>query len=336
MKLLLSLSAFCLFSITSFCQLSDWQVDSKAIRVQANDLDTLATRLTNFCSTDRQKVRSIFRWITENISYESFKRTPSKNIKPAAFIYPVAEPDSAAISKSLTDLVAENLLKKKTGVCESYCHLFKALCERAGIRCEIIFGYGRSDVNSINKNFHTNHAWNAVWLDGKWQLLDVTWASGYFIYGSNDFIRHFDERFFLTEPKDFAKDHFPEIQEWLLDEAIAPPDEFKKQPFKVANFIKYNISDFFPANGIIKTAPGDTLQFSITVNHFLKETKVFGNSVFDSLPLPASKTIAMIRPFTNDATNIVYQFIVPSEKIKWLQLVYNNDVILVYELQYRD
>jgi transglutaminase/protease-like cytokinesis protein 3 len=116
----------------------------------------------------------------------------------------------------VNELVAEDVLKKRTAFCYGYSRFFKCLCDYADIPCEIINGYGRGDVHQVGKNFRTNHSRNAVKLDSNWYLIDVTWASGYFTYNNNQFIKHFDDQYFLTLPEQFALDHFPDDLKWSL------------------------------------------------------------------------------------------------------------------------
>ena len=42
------------------------------------------------------------------------------------------------------------------------------MCTCAGIRCRIISGSAISGTWG-------NHAWNSVFVDGKWKYIDVTW-----------------------------------------------------------------------------------------------------------------------------------------------------------------
>ena len=65
-------------------------------------------------------------------------------------------------------------------VCDGYSSAFKVLCDRFSIQCVLIAGTGRSDV----------HMWNAVYLDGGWYAVDVTWddtsySDAYFLVGSD-------------------------------------------------------------------------------------------------------------------------------------------------------
>lgn len=54
-------------------------------------------------------------------------------------------------------------------VCEGYAEAFKLICDREGIPCITVVGYGDGGA----------HKWNYVKMDdGLWYILDVTWADG--------------------------------------------------------------------------------------------------------------------------------------------------------------
>src|SRR5438093_2812850 len=112
-------------------------VDQKAEATEAAAVDTLAKRLTAFCSTETEKARAIFRWITEHIAYKT------KGNFNASF--KAEDDDTSVVLKPLNERIAESVIKKKTAVCDGYARLFKTLCDKAGIRSEIITGYARGD-----------------------------------------------------------------------------------------------------------------------------------------------------------------------------------------------
>jgi hypothetical protein len=53
----------------------------------------------------------------------------------------------------------------------------------------------------------TNHAWNAVRLDGEWHLFDATWGVG--SVDGRDFHRRYKEFYFNTPPGQFVFSHYP-------------------------------------------------------------------------------------------------------------------------------
>ena len=71
--LLLLLSTFC-FSQSKAVNFS--AIDWRAEKIESTSPDTLAKLLTASYTTDLEKVRSIFRWITEHIEYNTLRFQP--------------------------------------------------------------------------------------------------------------------------------------------------------------------------------------------------------------------------------------------------------------------
>jgi transglutaminase/protease-like cytokinesis protein 3 len=290
--------------------------------------DILAQNLTATCKNDEQKVKAIFYWITDNIAYRSYSLPNKQGIRTKytsdAWI------DTAA--RSLNEIVAYEVLKKKTAVCDGYARLFKTLCDYAGIRSEIITGYARTNSGRASTKFRSNHSWNAVCIDSTWHLLDATWASGYFTYNTNEFVKHYDNSYFLTPPKSFVLDHYPEDLQWTLLDQPPTLREFYHTPFKYAAFLKYTIHSFVPDKGIIEAYVGDTVQIALDVLNKERDKKIASDSVFDTTQTSTSSAIVILPLSEESGTTMKYRYIVSSPYIQWLQLVYNNDVVMRYKL----
>ena len=54
-------------------------IDKRIKTIHSTDIDTLERKLTAVYKTDTEKVRSIFRWITENIAYDEDPYEPEAN-----------------------------------------------------------------------------------------------------------------------------------------------------------------------------------------------------------------------------------------------------------------
>lgn len=168
-------------------------IDRKVLSTESCSPDSLSQKLTAPYTTDHEKIRSIFRWITENIAYKTRSYNSYVKTKPVPL-----EEDSLFESASLNERIAREVLKQKEAVCDGYARLLKVLCNYAGIRTEIITGYARTNMDRVGTQFKSNHRWNAVLLDSSWYLLDVTWASGYIAYNNDQFVKAYDGYYFLT------------------------------------------------------------------------------------------------------------------------------------------
>jgi transglutaminase/protease-like cytokinesis protein 3 len=298
-------------------------IDRYAAMTDATTVDALTFKLTASYKTDLEKVRAIFRWITEHIEYNT--TVLAKTRKTAMVSY--EEPDdTSAVLKPLTERVAQIVLQKRKSVCEGYAKLFKSLCDHAGIRSEVICGYAKPNLDRQSLKFKTNHSWNAVYVDSSWHLLDVTWASGFTTYSSNEFIRSFDEYYFFTPAQYFIRDHYPEDLQWTL--LTDPPTlrEFYQSPFRYTGFIKQRVISFLPAKGIIEATAGDSIRFEIATengqSHLLVTDSLPGDVDLDNSRsnkmTPAPKTV------------VIYQ--IPVNAKPWLYVICNGEIVLRYKL----
>lgn len=92
-----------------------------------------------------------------------------------------------------------------------YARLYKALCDRAGLRCTIVDGYVKTNLESVELPPEANHSWNAVYADGQWQLVDATWAGT-----ADELTSRFETSYFFTPPKYFILNHLPQQPMWQL------------------------------------------------------------------------------------------------------------------------
>jgi transglutaminase/protease-like cytokinesis protein 3 len=292
--------------------------------------DSLARQLTANYKTDREKVTSIFRWITENISYNVRPFYNSTHNPSTAF---EMDGDDTGSLKSLSERVAMDVLSRRIAFCDGYSRLFTTLCAYAGIKSEVITGYASSNYGS--RRFGSNHRWNAVYLDSSWQLLDATWAAGHLTYGSDDFIRNYNNFYFLTPAEEFSRDHYPEDLQWTL--LSNPPDrsEFRYSPFRTNGYVKNNIRSYSPSTGVIEASQGDTLYFELETTGEKKNMVVLDTPFVDS---------AVISQATSDIfknTSIIYgnrvrnAYVVAAADDKWLSVVINEEVVLRYKLKIR-
>jgi len=170
----------------------------------------LANYLTAPTISDLEKARSIYVWMANNITYDM------KGFK----------------SGNLPDYRPKAVLKTNIAVCEGYARLFNELCHEAGIESEIIRGYSKGYGYLPGNTFSvSNHAWNAVYLNGRWNLVDVTWAARR--TNDTDIIRPLNNNYFLVEPSAFIADHLPEIPAWQLLSAPVSKNDFEQDSIRI-------------------------------------------------------------------------------------------------------
>lgn len=92
-------------------------------------------------------------------------------------------------------------LVEKQCVCEGYAKAFKYLADIAGIDNVLMQG---NAINSDGEN--ESHAWNAVYLNNKWYLIDTTWDDP-IIIGRGIVLNNVHYRYFLKGYTSFYANH---------------------------------------------------------------------------------------------------------------------------------
>ena len=303
----------------------DWRVQS----LDAPTPDSLARLLTAPYTKDIHKARAIFSWIAQHISYNTGIYNSQRRFAAAGY---VAVPDDTSFQwKSAEEMTAIKVLKKRTAICDGYSKLFKTLCDYAGLSAQIITGYARGYMEGENK-LRSNHTWNAVRVDSVWRLVDVTWASGHIDYASQ-FVQRLDDRYFLTPPDQFIRDHYPEDLRWSLLDDPPPISEFKRMPFKCKSFVKYSISSYSPAKGTLETLVGDTIRIELSVKNEQRDRSISPDPFFDSAVLDHSPFSVFVSAADTLKNKLVYTYVVRSPFVEWPNIMYNDDVILRYRLE---
>lgn len=185
-------------------------IDSKFRSDPEKNLTEFVNTILKGITSDEEKIRILHDWTAVNIRYDVEGYFGNSKIVYNTF----------------------DVIKTGKSVCEGYCNVLELLLTTAGIENKKVPGYARGygfDIFAGNEKFESNHAWTAVKLNGKWELIDVTWNSG-FIDGIR-FVPNYSLGYFLISPEKFVYTHFPENSEWQL---ISPPhsfEEFSNMPY---------------------------------------------------------------------------------------------------------
>jgi hypothetical protein len=120
------------------------------VKWTASDAAVLkAKQLTQGKTTDEAKVQAIYNYIVSNVKYD---------YKLAANVTPDYIPNSS------------NTLTTKKGICYDYASLFATMLRSEGIPTKLVMG----NTSYVS----TYHAWNEVFLNGKWVTVDTTVDAG--------------------------------------------------------------------------------------------------------------------------------------------------------------
>jgi transglutaminase/protease-like cytokinesis protein 3 len=219
-------------------------------------IKSLAYKIDKDFKTDVEKVRAAYYWISNNIiyDYKSFRNGVNgyNSIK-------IRERDYQKELFALEKKYAEKALKRKMAVCEGYSQLLKFTLQELKIKCEVITGFAKQNISEIGRiRNNTNHAWNAVNVNGVWKLIDVTWSTGN--KESNPEIFNFDETYFFIEPEKLILNHFPKNNKWQLLENPIEKLEFFSTPIIYQPFFLSDLEFNKNSLGLIKVKSGDTIK----------------------------------------------------------------------------
>ena len=185
-KILFSLFLISYFPQTAYSQKTNFAPDSVIIpEASCVSVGALSLYIQQNFVTDTARIRAIYVWITNNISYDVARMQNAKN-------NPQSQPQTVA-----------DVLKMRSAVCRGYSDLFTALCKNVGINALVVPGY----VKNAGRIMPMSHAWVAAELGGEWFLFDPTWGAGYM--NGNHFVRRFNNTFYKQYPKDIISDHMP-------------------------------------------------------------------------------------------------------------------------------
>ena len=125
-------------------------------------VQSVATRITQGCQNDWQKVYAIYTYLIEEFSYDFVQINDS---------YTGYQDDAAT------------LIMRKVAICEGLGNTFTALCRAAGVPAAVSFGIGANADELVLSNDYIgdegcNHAWAVVCIDGTWYHMDPTWDCG--------------------------------------------------------------------------------------------------------------------------------------------------------------
>lgn len=186
---------------------------------ELDSIEALGEHIAAHTSGQAEAARLIHDWIALNVAYDVASLEPGQR-KPQD---------------------ADTVFRSHVGVCAGYANLFVALASAAGLDAAYVTGNVRDHDGELTSG---SHAWNAVKLDGRWALLDVTWDAG--IVGGDGFEARYKSAYLFTPPEIFRSNHLPEHDAWQLHPDPIGRGEFIRQP---------NLSPAFFAAGLTLISP---------------------------------------------------------------------------------
>lgn len=139
---------------------SEYLAATEYIQSSDSEIVSLSNEITQGLCDNYDKVQAIHDWVAENIFYDF----------------------DAFYNGDLNGVDAKSVLNSKKSVCAGYANLMAALIRCQGLPCRVQSGFAlgigeEQKWTSANKYKESNHAWNEVYVDERWIIIDATWDS---------------------------------------------------------------------------------------------------------------------------------------------------------------
>lgn len=182
---------------------------------RGSSVEELAKILAPLASTESEKARLVYAWITQHIAYdvEALKR-----------------------DRRELDLSTTGVLTSRMTICSGYANLYQSLAKAMGLKSVIVEGYAKGPSYLVGQDKDINHAWNGVKIDGTWYLVDATWGAG--AIENDQFVEKFNPYYFATDPDQLIYSHFPAESQWQLLPTVYTRSEFDQFPDISARFFR--------------------------------------------------------------------------------------------------
>lgn len=259
----------------------------------------LADYINSTFKNDHEKLRAIFRWVTNNINY---CYNTSSN--------------------------PEQVFKTKKAVCQGYSVLVKHLCDLTKLECIVVDGIAKNDIVYLDNPIDTsNHAWNVVTLYEKKYLMDATWASGYLNYESKTFTKEFINDYYLTIPETFILQHLPTNPDYQFLTNKVSIKDFCKGPSFHEGAVKCELVSFNPVLAKINTVKMAQTNFSFEIKKQIKDVDI---KIIDSPKQDYEEKNSVDFEQTGDKVTFYWEF--EKTGLFYLIIYIDNDQAVFYKV----
>ena len=266
------------------------------------NMPLLVHNLTHSLNTQVERFRAIHTWVCYTIESDHYFSAATLKKRRKLQNNPTALQQWNMKQQAK---VYKRLVKDKKTICSGYAYILKTLTNLADIECEIVDGYARNVSANVNTLGIPNHSWNVVKLNGKWYFADTTQASGYYDLNEAQFIKNYNDGYFLAAPELFAKNHYPLDKKWLLLNEKPSVQQFVKAPIIYVDAYRYEVVPMLPKALITTINKGDNVVFEFKILNplFLESInlKINDGSIYKKIKETA-------RSFFNGVLAITYQF----------------------------
>jgi hypothetical protein len=224
-------------------------------------LESLVKFLVADARDDFHKAKILHDWVADNIAYDV----------------------DSYFSGGPADSSGPGTLERRRAVCHGYAGLLEQMCGLAAIPCRRILGYGRGYAFSSGQGRtagQQNHAWNAVHIEGRWHLVDVTWDAGH--VEGRSYRRQYATTYLFMEPREFIFTHLPSEPKWQLLATPLSDEQFDRLPYLRAAFFDNGLR---LATRLSRVTPvGPSVQFSVRLDRDVDLMAELSSAAGEALP----------------------------------------------------
>lgn len=167
--------------------------DTKHVQSENPSIKAIAQRETANCTTDYEKALALHDYVCKNLYYDS----------------------DMAKKKEIPVESAADVIVSGKGVCSGFANVYAALCRSVNLPCVVVTGYAVGselfEQEWNEENIATkipNHAWNEVYADGRWVIVDTTWDNdNYCLNGTAEESINISRLYFDANLKAFSANH---------------------------------------------------------------------------------------------------------------------------------
>lgn len=136
----------------------DTEAERRRSLVASSVKEALVASGASEASTDAERVAAIHDYVTQiaTYDYEAFQEIG-------------AGIGNSASARVVQSQQAYGILIDGTAVCNGYAQTFQLMADELGLRVVTVTGTDSAGLTGAS------HAWNKVWVDGAWRIVDVTW-----------------------------------------------------------------------------------------------------------------------------------------------------------------
>jgi hypothetical protein len=235
------------------------QVDEKVQQMgamQGSNLASIVQTITSPFNGKREQAMAIYCWIGRQIQW-NVKATKSADTK---------------------NNLPENVIALRSATPLGYANLFQEMCSQSNIRCLVVDGYVKYQIDQIGEMpEEANASWNVVQLGStpsEWFYVDAFSAAGKCDSKWTTFTPDFTTCYFFPEKEIFNGEHYPDNGAWLLSRGPAGLKDFIARPITGRASYENGMIGYFPEKGKYLSKLGQPLRCSIRMMNLKEDAPV--------------------------------------------------------------